>query len=121
MSPSDDYVRFPRVAATMAALWFAALGVTVATGRMPSWVLAMSAVVSAITYLAYRSDKRRAQKSERRIPEQTLHLLSLLGGWPGALVAQWRLRHKNRKLAFQTAFWLVIAVNVAMVYALSRR
>lgn len=32
-----------------------------------------------------------------RTQESTLHGLSLLGGWPGALIAQQVLRHKSKK------------------------
>jgi uncharacterized membrane protein YsdA (DUF1294 family) len=42
-----------------------------------------------------------------------LHLLALAGGWPGALVAQNRLRHKSRKKPFRTIFWATVAINGA--------
>tara|TARA_R110000782_G_scaffold52329_2_gene112318 strand:- start:1390 stop:1635 length:246 start_codon:yes stop_codon:yes gene_type:complete len=59
----------------------------------------------------YRSDKRRAQQSLQRTPENLLHLVELLGGWPGALIAQQIFRHKTRKIAYQTIFWLVVAAH----------
>ncbi|MBL8421498.1 MAG: DUF1294 domain-containing protein, partial [Dechloromonas sp.] len=46
-----------------------------------------------------------------RTAESTLHLLSLVGGWPGALVAQNRLRHKSRKASFLVAFWATVMLN----------
>ena len=48
-----------------------------------------------------------------RAPESTLHLLSLAGGWPGALLAQQALRHKTSKSSFITGFWLMVVLNVA--------
>ena len=45
---------------------------------------------------------------ERRIPEQTLHLLEILGGWPAAFLAQRVLRHKSSKVSYQIAFWLIV-------------
>ena len=72
----------------------------------PARLLALSAlgyiiVVSALTYLAFANDKRRAVAGERRVPEATLLLLAGLGGWPGAKLAQLRLRHKTRKQPFR--------------------
>ncbi|SJM91388.1 Cold-shock protein (fragment) [Crenothrix polyspora] len=48
-----------------------------------------------------------------RIPEKSLHTLELLGGWPGALLAQRTLRHKNRKPSYQVVFWLIVGLHVA--------
>ncbi len=74
------------------------------------WVL----LISLATFVAYASDKRRAKTGRWRIPENTLHLLSLIGGWPGALLAQRLLRHKNRKPSFQTVFWLSVLLHVGL-------
>jgi len=70
-------------------------------------------VMSAVALLVYRHDKRRAQAGGQRVPEKLLHALELCGGWPGALVAQQRWRHKTRKLPFQLQLWLIIAVHQA--------
>jgi uncharacterized membrane protein YsdA (DUF1294 family) len=37
-----------------------------------------------------------------------LHLLELLGGWPGAFIAQRRLRHKCSKRQYQVVFWAIV-------------
>ena len=71
--------------------------------------------MSVITYLAYASDKSAARRSKRRTPEKTLHLLALCCGWPGALLAQRRLRHKSSKPSFLAVFWLTVVVNLMAV------
>ena len=63
---------------------------------VPRWVLPGYAVLSLLTFCAYWQDKRAAQAGHWRTPESTLHALALLGGWPGAIVAQQWLRHKSR-------------------------
>lgn len=45
-------------------------------------------------------DKRKAQRGQRRIAEQTQHLATLPGAAPGAWAAMWLLHHKNCKAAF---------------------
>ncbi|WP_153605141.1 DUF1294 domain-containing protein, partial [Pseudomonas aeruginosa] len=44
-------------------------------------------------------------------PGVRLHLFELLGGWPGALVAQQVFRHKTRKLSFQLVFWGIVLLH----------
>jgi uncharacterized membrane protein YsdA (DUF1294 family) len=79
--------------------------------------LGLVAVTSLITFAAYGLDKRRAVLGGRRVPERTLLLLAFLGGWPGAILAQRRFRHKTRKVAFLVAFWAVVVLHVAVVGA----
>ena len=45
-------------------------------------------------------DKRKAQRSQRRMAGKTRHLATLPGAAPGAWAAIWLLPHKNRKAAF---------------------
>ncbi len=76
---------------------------------LPFHPLAIYAVMSLLTVWAYGKDKRAAQAGEWRASEFRLHLLELLGGWPGGLLAQWTYRHKIRKISYQLVFWLIVA------------
>lgn len=69
------------------------------------------ACLSLVTYATYAIDKRRAQSDAWRIPELYLHGLEMIGGWPGAWMAQRRLRHKSSKLSYQIKFWLIICLH----------
>ena len=60
---------------------------------LTAWVLLAS--VCAIVLFAI--DKHRARRGGWRIPESRLHLVEWLGGWPGAFIAMWLVRHKRRK------------------------
>lgn len=80
----------------------------VAPGRVLAGGLAL---VSVVTVLLYWVDKRRAQSGGWRVPESTLHLAELAGGWPAAWLAQGVLRHKNAKTGYQIGFWLIVAVH----------
>jgi uncharacterized membrane protein YsdA (DUF1294 family)/cold shock CspA family protein len=66
---------------------------------------------SLISFGQYWHDKARAQNGGRRTPENSLHLVELLGGWPGALLAQQAFRHKTRKASYQWLFWTIVAAH----------
>lgn len=79
--------------------------------RLPfPWWMGTGAMLlaSAVTYFLYAHDKQQAVSSKWRVPEKVLHLGELLGGWPGALLAQRGLRHKCKKGSFQLVFWMIV-------------
>lgn len=76
-------------------------------------LVAVYAVLSVVALVLYRVDKRAAQRGAWRTRESTLHLVALLGGWPGALAGRRLLRHKTRKQPFVRVLWLTVAANVA--------
>jgi len=76
-------------------------------------------VASVVTFAVYARDKQAAMRGARRTPERTLHWLALVGGWPGALLAQRLLRHKTRKPFFRTMLWLTVGLHVVLLTALA--
>lgn len=81
-------------------------------GNLPIIVIGAYIIMGIITYWVYVEDKSRATNSEYRISENFLHLLSLLGGWMGAIIVQQKIRHKNKKISFQVIFWITVIVNI---------
>lgn len=75
------------------------------------WIGSGYLLLSLASFCQYWSDKRRAQAGQWRTRESRLHLFALLGGWPGALMAQQVFRHKTRKLDFQIICWGCVAVH----------
>jgi uncharacterized membrane protein YsdA (DUF1294 family) len=84
-----------------------------ASGRLNPWVPAWYALASLVAFLAYWLDKADAQRGRWRTKESTLQGLALVGGWPGAWIAQQAFRHKTRKSSFQVTFWACVALNLA--------
>ncbi len=77
----------------------------------PVWVAAIVVGVSFIAFVVQWIDKRQAEASGRRVPENFLHLMELAGGWPGAFLAQRLFRHKTVKVSYQAIFWLIVVAN----------
>jgi uncharacterized membrane protein YsdA (DUF1294 family)/cold shock CspA family protein len=100
------FAGFLAVFATLDAHW-----------TIPPLVIALYAVTSLSAYIGYYLDKRAARARQWRVREGTLLALGLLGGWPGAMLAQQVLRHKTRKVDFRRAFWGTVALNIAALIA----
>ena len=110
--------RMPRAALGIIALALAAAAA--AMGLLPPLLFAVYLVVSGVSYLLYAEDKSAARYKHQRTPENTLHLADLLGGWPGALIAQQQFHHKTLKQPFQTIFWVTVVLNLAACAWLTR-
>lgn len=88
--------------------------------QVPKTWAAYYLLLSLLCFAAYAADKAAARRGARRTPESTLHGLALLGGWPGALLAQQYLRHKSVKAEFRQVFWLTVGGNlVALIWLAS--
>jgi len=80
-------------------------------GYTPILIAVFYFFMSCLTFLVYARDKQAAQQSTWRVSESTLHIFSLLCGWPGAIVAQQKLRHKTIKTGFRAVFWITVLLN----------
>ena len=96
---------------TFAMSFLIALAALAVVGWLEMSWLALYYAASILTYGCYSWDKTAAENAGRRTRESTLHLMSLVGGWPGALIAQVLLRHKTRKPSFLVGYWLTVIVN----------
>ena len=103
------------VSIIVAAFFLIIVGTSVLAGKIPPFILAFYIVASLLTFIMYAVDKSAAKKGRWRTQENTLHLLSLAGGWPGALVAQQKLRHKSMKRSFRSVFWVTVLLNCTVL------
>lgn len=93
--------------------------VTAFVWKVPGWVAGVYFVASVVCFVVYAMDKSAAAAERWRVSEDTLLGLGLVGGWPGAIVAQQVLRHKSNKASFRAKFWVTVIVNVLGFIALS--
>lgn len=87
----------------------------IASVGFPHPVWAWFFLVNALTFLTYGADKFAARKSAQRVPEKTLLVFGLVGGWPGGIIAQQLFRHKTQKQPFRRWFWLSVVVNIVVL------
>lgn len=104
--------------ALVGALFLAAMLGAALADAVPTWVAGGYALVSGVTLVAYGLDKRAALADTERMPERSLHVLGLAGGWPGALIASRLWRHKSVKKSFRAMRWLTVAGNLALLAVL---
>lgn len=86
---------------------------------IPMQIVCLYVIMSVAAFLMYAKDKSAAEGGKWRTTERTLHALSLLGGWPGAKIAQSFLRHKSQKLSFRITYWLTVTANCSVLYWLT--
>ena len=93
--------------------WAALVAWAVWTRHLPLWTVAALAGLNLATLWLYAADKNAARRGQWRIAEKQLHLLSVLGGWPAAWLAQQNMRHKSSKTAFRAIYWATIVLHCA--------
>jgi len=102
------------VSILLGIIFIGIVGMSVLSGKLPFIILVLYIAFSLLTFLAYALDKSAAKLGAWRTQESTLHLFSLAGGWPGALIAQQKLRHKSKKQTFRLVFWVTVLLNVGV-------
>jgi uncharacterized membrane protein YsdA (DUF1294 family) len=93
----------------------AVLAWLIVSSQQSMFITKVYAVIATLAFIAYAIDKAAAQSNRWRIPESTLHALAMVGGWPGAMLAQTLLRHKSVKREFRLIYWITVVVNLLML------
>lgn len=97
-------------------LIFAAVGSIFTSHPVAMWFL----LANVLTLAIYGIDKTAARKTWRRVPESTLLVFGVVGGWPGAIVGQQLFRHKTQKQPFKTYFIVSVIVSILVTVAIYR-
>ncbi len=73
-------------------------------------------LLNLICFIVFGYDKRLAKNNKPRISELKLLTLSAIGGSIGGLIAIYFFKHKNRKLSFMWRFYVVLALQMGLLY-----
>lgn len=94
-------------------LLIAAIGSLFTSHPFILWLL----LINVLTLAMYGADKMAARRAMRRVPEATLLVFGLIGGWPGAIIGQQLFRHKTQKQPFKTYFVVSVIVSISAMVA----
>lgn len=72
-------------------------------------------VINIIGFYVMWSDKRKAQKGKWRIPENTLFLITALGGGIGTIAGMYTFRHKTKKLKFTIGLPAILILEIILL------
>lgn len=72
-------------------------------------------MINLIGFGMMGSDKKRAKWGKWRIPEQTLFIVTALGGGIGTIVGMYTFRHKTKKLKFTIGLPALVILEIALV------
>ena len=111
----------PRIGAVaITTIFLGFIVASVVRAKLHPIVLFAYIVASCLGFLIYAFDKAAAMQGDWRTKESTLHLVSVFGGWPGAMIAQSMFRHKTKKKSFQLIYWVTITLNcIGLIWLLS--
>ena len=71
-------------------------------------------VINLIGFFMMWSDKRRAKWGKWRIPEQTLFIVTALGGGIGTIAGMYTFRHKTKKLKFTIGLPTILILEIIL-------
>lgn len=82
------------------------------------WLLIYLAVISLISVIVTVCDKLAARKRKNRVSENTLMLLSVLGGSVFMYLTMHLIRHKTKHLKFMLGIPLIFGAQCALALLL---
>jgi len=78
-------------------------------------ILIYLAIINLIAVILTLCDKRAAQRNRWRMKEQTLILISAVGGSVAMLIIMRLIRHKTKRAKFMIGIPVIIILQVAAV------
>ena len=72
-------------------------------------------IINLIGFYMMWSDKRKAKWGKWRIPEQTLFIVTALGGGIGTIAGMYTFHHKTKKPKFTIALPTILILEIILV------
>jgi len=78
-------------------------------------LLAVTLVMSLVSFGLMYHDKQCAKKGKRRVPEKVLFLFAALFGALGGTAGMWLFRHKTKHWYFKVFFPVMLLIQAGIV------
>ena len=69
-------------------------------------------VINILGFGVMGLDKHKAKMAERRIPENTLFMFTILGGGVGTIAGMYVFHHKTKKMKFKVGMPLILILEI---------
>ena len=69
-------------------------------------------VINILGFLIMGLDKHKAKMADRRIPENTLFMFTILGGGVGTIAGMYVFHHKTKKMKFKVGMPLILILEI---------
>lgn len=74
-------------------------------------------VLNLVGFAVMYIDKQKAKKGKWRIPENTIFIITVLGGGIGTIAGMYKFRHKTKKWTFTFGLPVLFVLNIlALIY-----
>ena len=75
-------------------------------------------IINTLSFILMYIDKRRAIKNKWRVSENTLMLISILGGSIGSILGMYKFRHKTKHLKFKLGNPAILIIQLTIIFYL---
>ena len=72
-------------------------------------------VINLIGFAIMFIDKRKAQNGSWRIPENTIFVVTAIGGGIGTIAGMYKFRHKTKKLRFKIGLPFLLIMDISLI------
>lgn len=82
---------------------------------MIQYIIIYLIVINIVGFLTMFIDKQKAKNGSWRIPENTIFVITAIGGGIGTIAGMYTFRHKTKKMSFKIGLPFLLIMDIALV------
>ena len=80
-----------------------------------NYIILYLLLINLLGFLVMAWDKYKAEKGHWRTKEQTIFIITVLGGGIGTIAGMYAFRHKTKKLNFTIGLPVILIVEIVLI------